>query len=199
MRRVLFLCIAISFPALTHAQGGGTGAAAATGTCDVANSGSQNTFTINCGVGKEQGQKILAILNKILSKQLDPDAVMAKLDEIGIDVGKIRSGVYSGYDFNGTRRDQRPGVFSATAGEETGTFQQMLKLQSDRKWRELLALAERQIKRTPDWLTPYLFSGVAEANLGNTSAAIARLKYVQEQAAGNPDYKDAERLLEILQ
>jgi hypothetical protein len=199
MRRVIFLCTAISLSALTHAQGAEAGATTATGTCDVANRGNQNTFTINCGVGKEQGQKILAILNKILSKQLDPDAVMAKLDEIGTEVKKIRSGVYSGYDFNGARRDQRPGVFNVTAGEETEIFQQMLKLQSEKNWKELLALAEQQIKKTPEWLTPYLLSGVAEANLGNRSAAIQRLKYVQEQAAGNPDYKDAERLLKMLQ
>lgn len=65
--------------------------------------------------------------------------------------------------------------------------------------RRLLAFAEQQIKKTPDWLTPYWFSGIAEANFGNRSAAIARLKHVQEQAAENLDYKDAERLLKMPQ
>jgi len=36
-----------------------------------------------------------------LAKQLDPDLVMAKLDEIGKHVKKISRGVVSGYDFNG--------------------------------------------------------------------------------------------------
>jgi hypothetical protein len=75
----------------------------------------------------------------------------------------------------------------------------MGKLESEKNWKELRTLAEQQIKKTPDWLTPYLFSGVAEANLGNKAAAIARLKYVRDQAAGNPDYADAERLLKMLE
>jgi hypothetical protein len=199
MKMLILLCLAVCFSLLGQAQGGGVGTPTATGTCDVANTGSQNTVTINCGVGKEQGQKILAILNKILSKQLDPDVVMGKLDEIGSDVKKLHSGVYSGYDFNGAKRDQRPGVSNVVIGEEFGVFQQMGKLESEKNWKELRTLAEQQIKKTPDWLTPYLFSGVAEANLGNKAAAIARLKYVRDQAAGNPDYADAERLLKMLE
>jgi len=199
MRVLIFFCLAVGFSPLGQAQGSGVGATTATGTCNVANTGSQNTVTISCGVGKEQGQKILAILNKILSKQLDPDVVMEKLDEIGSDVKKLRAGVYSGYGFNGAKRDQSPGVTKVVAGEEVGVFQEMEKLDSDKNWKELRALAEQQIKKTPDWLTPYLFSGVAEANLGNKTAAISRLKYVRDQAAGNPDYAGAERVLKMLE
>ena len=53
-----------------------------TGPCSPISSGSNNNFTIRCGIGKKEGEKMLAILNTILAKQLDPNAVMEKLDEI---------------------------------------------------------------------------------------------------------------------
>jgi hypothetical protein len=59
-----------------------SGPASAAGTCNVANSGQSGPVTITCGIGKEQGDQMLAILNKILVNQLDPAAVMKKLDEI---------------------------------------------------------------------------------------------------------------------
>lgn len=41
------------------------------------------TITINCsGISKEQGTKMLVILNKILANKIDSDAVIAKLNEI---------------------------------------------------------------------------------------------------------------------
>jgi len=53
------------------------------GDCSINAVGSNNQLTINCpGMSKEQGQRILAILNKVLAGQLDPKAVMDKLDEI---------------------------------------------------------------------------------------------------------------------
>jgi hypothetical protein len=45
-------------------------------------SGSNNTFSINCGIGKEQGAALLKIVNKILANQLDTNTVMAKIDEL---------------------------------------------------------------------------------------------------------------------
>jgi hypothetical protein len=66
------------------------GQASTKGLCSVANTGSDNKIQITCGIGKNQGQKMLAILNKILANQLDPDAVMGKLDEIKEDVEQLR-------------------------------------------------------------------------------------------------------------
>ena len=50
--------------------------------CSIANTGSKDIFTINCGLGKEAAEKMRDILNHILVNQLDPNAVMGKLDEI---------------------------------------------------------------------------------------------------------------------
>jgi hypothetical protein len=45
-------------------------------------------------------------------------------------------------------------------------FQHLLDLQNQQRWKELAEASEDQIKKTPDWLTPYLFSGIANLNLG---------------------------------
>jgi hypothetical protein len=53
------------------------------------NSGS---ITINCpGMSKEDGRKMIAILNRILANQIDPDLVMVKLDEIQRGVSSIEN------------------------------------------------------------------------------------------------------------
>jgi len=60
-----------------------TGAVTGNGLCNLANSGNNNTnLVINCGIGKEQGQQMLEILNKILANKLDLSAVMKQLNEI---------------------------------------------------------------------------------------------------------------------
>jgi hypothetical protein len=59
-----------------------TGKAETSGICSPAVTGNKNTFAITCGIDKKQGQKMLEILNKILANQLDPNAVMRKLEEI---------------------------------------------------------------------------------------------------------------------
>jgi hypothetical protein len=68
-----------------------TGEARTGGPCSVANTGSDNKIQISCGIGKEQGQQMLAILNKILTDHLDTNAVMTKLDEIQSGVSSIKS------------------------------------------------------------------------------------------------------------
>jgi hypothetical protein len=80
MIKLLALVFLLVSPSTANAQL--TGPATTKGTCSPANTGNNNTFTINCGIGREQGERLLAILNKILSKQIDPSEVMAKLDEI---------------------------------------------------------------------------------------------------------------------
>src|SRR5258708_17197837 len=67
-----------------------TGSAATRGACSPANTGDKNVFNITCGIGKEQGNKMLAILNRIIANQIDPNVVMGKLDEIQKGVNAIR-------------------------------------------------------------------------------------------------------------
>jgi len=67
-----------------------TGSAATRGSCSPANTGDKNVFNITCGIGREQGDKMLGILNQILASQLDPATVIAKLDELKKEMDRIK-------------------------------------------------------------------------------------------------------------
>lgn len=103
------------------------------------------------------------------------------------------------WDFNGGRRITQPGKTVLEVGNEFGIFNKMVQLQTAKDWKQLLEVSDGQIKKTPDWLTPYLFSGVALLNLGDREKGIERLKHVKKMAGGNDSYADADRLLGILQ
>jgi hypothetical protein len=62
------------------AQSQANGSASTTGKCSVANTGSKNTFTINCGIDKVEGAKIVSLLNRVLATRPDSEAIMQKLD-----------------------------------------------------------------------------------------------------------------------
>src|ERR1019366_5602400 len=59
-----------------------TGTAETIGACSPANTGDKNTFNIKCGIGKEQGDQIIKLLNEILAEHVDPGAVMTVLKNI---------------------------------------------------------------------------------------------------------------------
>jgi hypothetical protein len=88
VRYGLTLLMLIAVPCCS--QTAQTGKATTSGSCSPAVTGSRNSFTITCGIDSKQGQKMLDIMNKILANQLDPDLVMAKLDEIGKGVDELR-------------------------------------------------------------------------------------------------------------
>src|ERR1035437_5717331 len=59
-----------------------TGSAVAIGRCNLANSGNNNSHVvINCGIGREQGKKIIELLNRALASK-DLAQINAKLDEL---------------------------------------------------------------------------------------------------------------------
>jgi hypothetical protein len=88
VRHILAFVLLISLPCWTQTTT--TGQASTNEPCSVANTGAANKIQITCGIGREQGQKILAILNKILTNQLNLDVVMTKLDDIQNGVAQIR-------------------------------------------------------------------------------------------------------------
>lgn len=89
MRYSLILSLLIAIPCWSQTTT--TGNAETKGPCSPAVTSSANQFIINCpGIGRDQGQKMLAILNKILAKQLDPNTVMTKLDQISSGIKDIQ-------------------------------------------------------------------------------------------------------------
>ncbi len=136
------------------------------------------------------------LLTKIEGYQQDLVAKDQKIKELEVQAKKSARGITSTYDYNGARRETSAGRTGVTAGEEIGVFQGMLELEKNKSYSELIVLCEGQIKKTPTWLTPYLFLGVAYANQGNKDKAIANLEHVLNEAPGDPNYAQARTILD---
>jgi len=119
---------------------------------------------------------MLVILNKILSNQMDPDAVMAKLDEI---LKAVNPNIPAKtYFCNGQWRTAGPGAnagFEINMGGDDSAFQEMVRLNNSRQYSELLKVCLAQIQTTPGWLTPRLFCGLAYLGTGDKVKAKAML------------------------
>lgn len=154
-----------------------TGQASANGPCSVANTGSGNKIQINCGIGKEQGQKILAILNKILENRIDTDVVIAKLDEI---LKAVNPNIPAKtYFCNGQWRIAGPGAhtgFEISLGGNDSAFQEMIRMNNSRQYADLLKTCLAQISSEPPWLTPRLFCGLAYLGTGDVPEARGMLR-----------------------
>lgn len=152
-----------------QARSQATSQAETKGACSPANTGNNNTFTITCGIGKAQGDQMLKILNKILTNQLDPDAVIAKLDEILKAVNPNLP--VTTYDCAGnshtTATSQRIGnawaglTLGSNIGGKNTVLQEMVVLSNSGRYQELLRVCLDQIQNAPEWLTPRLFCGLA--------------------------------------
>lgn len=118
------------------------------------------------------------------------------LDKTMIDIKKSKRGFSSSYDFNGIKREMKgPGQFHSEIGAEYMAFQEFQKLAQEKKFNLLQQKLEEQIKKTPEWLTPYLFLGLGYADGGNLSRARELLRHVVNEAPGDPNYKQAEEVL----
>lgn len=89
------LAVFLFFSSIAFAQQ----SASTSAPCSPIAPNNKGSITINCpGMSKEQGRKMIAILNKILANQLDPDAVMKLLESTSKNVEEIREqGQLSGF------------------------------------------------------------------------------------------------------
>jgi hypothetical protein len=84
------ICILITSPALVFCQQ----TSKTTAPCSPIAPNNTGIFKIQCpGISDKLGHQLIDILNRIREKQLDPDVVMAKLDELLSDTKNIKQGV----------------------------------------------------------------------------------------------------------
>ena len=103
------------------------------------------------------------------------------------------------YDYRGFKTSSLTGPMLVDGDEgESGQYQKLLALQKGGEWKKLLKESTREIKKVPDWLTPYAFKAVALQHLGNNQEAIKALEYVDQRSVGNPDYDQVRSLLQHL-
>lgn len=135
------------------------------------------------------------LLRKIEEYQLDLAEKDEQITELEEQAKMAARNITSFFDFKGVRRETAGGKINITYGEEYQIYLQMVELEESRNYTALIELCKHQIEATPDWLTPYLYCGVAYANLGNGDEAIAYLRHITESAPGDPEYAIAEELL----
>jgi len=200
VKYALLLIILIAIPCWSQTT---TGKAETTGPCSPAVTGGHNQFRIICqGISKEQGAELLRILNKISRDRLDTKSVMDKLDEIEKEVRGLDPTVpVITYMYDGDQRITRPGQISDN--QDNPAFKAFLKIKaadSAHDWQSLVSICDDSINKTPKWLTPYLYKGLAYANLGRMKESLTLLEDVKKMADGNHDYdllvKQADELLQ---
>ena len=74
----------------------------------------------------------------------------------------------------------------------------ILELQRQADYMALIVTCEREIAADPDWMTPHYLLGLAYAKLGNASKARENLELFVRRAADDPDYDNAQKLLDSL-
>lgn len=163
----------------------------------------QNTITSNKGEIDElvQGKNQLLsqneeLLGKVSEYQKDLKKKEEIIEQLEVESKKAARGIVSMYEFNGAKRESVGGSTTLVIGEEYVVFQNMVKLAKSGESKQLSNLCEQQIKKTPEWLTPYFYLGLASADMGDKEKAITNLEHVISNAPGDPDYAQA---IEILQ
>lgn len=101
------------------------------------------------------------------------------------------------YDYRGFKTSSLRGPLFAD-DQASLAYQDLLALQKKDEWKKLLKEAERQAKKTPEWLTPHAFKAVALHHLSRDPEAITALEYVVERSTGNPEYDQVRNLLKQL-
>ena len=142
---------------------------------------------------------IPAVLNKILANQLDPIAVMEKLDEILHAVNP--NAARKTYLLNGGFRVISPGNFSID-NTPNPAFKEIIDAYTAKDWASLARLCEQAMSDIPGWYTPLVFAGISYVNLGQKDRGIILLRRADDGMAGNPDYgslpSETKRVLDTL-
>ncbi|WP_034994901.1 hypothetical protein [Beijerinckia mobilis] len=144
-----------------------------------------------------QENKIYQQNEKISSLEKNILALKEHEKDLKVKLKNAERGISDTYDFNGAHRQNLgSGRIQTTIGHETEVFGIIISLYKNQEWPKLEDICEGQIKLTPNWLTPYMFSGIALAQLGEYKKAEERLSFVVEQAGNDPSYRDAANFLE---
>lgn len=144
------------------------GNATASGICAVSHSGNNDVITIkNCGIGKEQADKIIQILKAVLANQKAENRD-AKLDELLVLARRAANpyGTTTTYQPNGIRREVTLslGKFESDPGA-LPTYKEMVAAEMGHRWNQQISLATQGINKYPGWFTPYAFLGQAQSEL----------------------------------
>ncbi len=151
----------------------------------------------------DQNKELIAGKNEVVAQNTELLGKIGNLNEQNeelVEKAKMSArGITSMYSYNGAKRQTHGGNVNVVVDEEFGIFQQMLELIKAKDLPNLIKLCEKQIEKTPDWFTPYLFLGVAQADMGLKDEAIKNIRHAVDNTPGDPDYAEARKILERLE
>ncbi len=191
--------------------------------CDPALSDPNGDVTLLCHGLKDEHVRVLpkvtAILEALLKSDLTGASLDARLDDVlavaqkGHEAAaqvpaaapepapkesKKASPAAVLYDYRGYKISA-PGSPNSPEKGESGQYAKLLDLQKSNEWKRLLKESSQEIKRVPEWLTPYAFKAVALIRLGKQKEAVELLHYVDQHSAGNPEYDQVRVMLKRLE
>lgn len=91
------------------------------------------------------------------------------------------------YEVNGVRHTEMPGK-TTVDDAEVGSYSKLMTYVNSHDWKDAHELAAREIKRAPEWPTPYFVLGQADANLCNEQEASENLSKFLSMAQSRQDY-----------
>jgi len=138
------------------------------------------------------------LLERIAVYERDLRSRDAKIRELENKAKKASRGITTTYAYNGARMQTSAGRSEAIAGPEIETYTRMVELEQAGRLNDLMTLCKKEIKETPEWLTPHMFLGAAYAKRGQKENAISEFEYVVDKAAGDPEYTKAAEYLRLL-
>lgn len=124
------------------------------------------------------------------------DETISKLTR---EMSFAKQGRVTTWNFKGSRLESRPGYTSiVTNTPEAEAFKNFVRYQDSDDWGRLIEAATQEIRKNPDWMTPYLLLGVAYGNIGQREKGIINLEKVIEMRPDDPQYAQAKELLKKL-
>ena len=150
------------------------------------------------------GKNTLIQLNTNLNKKIEGyqrnlEKKNKQIFELEEKAKKAEKGITSTYDYNGAKRTTtRPGHISLSNGPEVEVFKEMQRLEKQNNYAQIIIICKKQIDETPEWLTPYMYLGIAHANLGDRDRAIKLFEFVKENSFGDKAYSQVDDFLNKL-
>ena len=137
---------------------------------------------------KEQGEKMLEIVNKILANRLDPHLVMERLAEIQkASKPNVPAKTYFCDGMWQTARTPGDFVLDSKTGGNDSDFLNMLSLFKNQQYPALLKTCLASIDSTSEWLTPRLLCGLAYAHMNDKVKARAMLNEFESKTGPSYD------------
>jgi hypothetical protein len=156
---------------------------------------SQNSDLINSNTNVSASNNELInqnrdMLTKISQYQNDIENKNMRIKELEEKSKLSERGIESKIEFNGARRIRQGGYNSISQGPESLIFQNIIELQNQQKFTELLKLCDENIQKTPEWFTLYIFKAIALLNIDikNKNKALDLFDYVIDKTTGDFDY-----------